>query len=356
MKILLTGAFGNIGNHTIKQLLDHNYIVRAFDVKNPNNIKAAKVYNGQIEVIWGDIRKYESVFPAVEGVDAIIHLAAIIPPPSEKHPKLCYEVNVNGTKNLIDAIKAQNPQPKLIFTSSISVFGDTQHLPPPRKITDPVMASDNYSASKLECEKMVKTSGITHTILRLTAVAPVDIGSKIDADAIKILFQIPPQTRIEYCHPADVARALVNALSSTEVWGNIYLIGGGAGCQMRYRDYVSRILDAIGVGALPDNAFQTSGHFYTDWLDSNESQRVLNYQTISFESYAQEIVRNNRVRKVFIEMVSDVAKAFLVSKSPYTPPSKMKQKMTQLKQKMSRKAEIPEKTAKTQTEVPAKKE
>ncbi|MBS1110720.1 MAG: NAD(P)-dependent oxidoreductase, partial [Anaeromyxobacteraceae bacterium] len=76
MKILLTGPFGNIGSHVIPELLREGHQVRAFDLDNAANRKAARDLGRKVEPAWGDVRDSRAVVRAVEGMDAVLHLAA----------------------------------------------------------------------------------------------------------------------------------------------------------------------------------------------------------------------------------------------------------------------------------------
>jgi len=86
MRILLTGAFGNIGQNVLRLLLDVGYDVRCFDVETESNKKVYKTFARvrwqarKMEMVWGDISKPDHIKEAVQDVEAIIHLAAIIPP------------------------------------------------------------------------------------------------------------------------------------------------------------------------------------------------------------------------------------------------------------------------------------
>ena len=112
MNILLTGAFGNVGQSTLEELLKQGHHVRCFDVKTRANEKTARRFRGQIEVVWGDLRRPTDVAAAVRDQDAVIHLAFIIPKlsatgfESEDHPDWAREINVGGTRILIEAVKA----------------------------------------------------------------------------------------------------------------------------------------------------------------------------------------------------------------------------------------------------------
>ena len=85
MKVLLTGAFGNIGESTIMALLERKHEITCFDLKSKRNEKVRKrlLKHRQFETIWGDISNQNTLLEALKGKECIIHLAAIIPPPSE---------------------------------------------------------------------------------------------------------------------------------------------------------------------------------------------------------------------------------------------------------------------------------
>lgn len=83
MKVLLTGAFGNIGGHTLTALVRKGHQIRCFDMPTKANRRAARramrQYGDQVSAGWGDVRRREDVVRAVVDQDAIVHLAFIIP-------------------------------------------------------------------------------------------------------------------------------------------------------------------------------------------------------------------------------------------------------------------------------------
>ncbi len=119
---------------------------------------------------------------------------------------------------------------------------------------------------------MIHASGIEMLLFRLAAVPAINM-SNIDP----IMFDIHLDTRMEWISPADVARAIVNGITRINTRGRTLLIGGGKEFQLYYRDFVGRILETIGIGRLPDNAYGQAP-FYTDWLDTDEKQRRVTYQ------------------------------------------------------------------------------
>ena len=130
------------------------------------------------------------------------------------------------------------------------------------------------------------------------------------------MFDVPLDNRIEFVHSRDVGLAIAGAVSHPEVWGKLMLIGGGTRCQYYYREIVQRILDVVGVGMLPAEAFSTVP-YPTDWVDSSESQRLFNYQHRDLGDYISEMKAALGPRRGLIRAVRPLARRVLLSKSTY---------------------------------------
>src|ERR1019366_4867156 len=133
---------------------------RCFVTRRNTHILTARRFADKIELFRSDLLQPAELVPAVKDQDVIIHTAYVIPPLSEDRSEFARRVNVEGTRNLIAAACLQPRPPKFLFVSTFQVFGTTQHLPPPRKVTDPMQAIDHYSAHKIACEEMVRSSGL----------------------------------------------------------------------------------------------------------------------------------------------------------------------------------------------------
>ncbi len=315
MRVLLTGAFGNVGSSALDELLERGHQVRCFDVATRANIKKAKEIKGKSEVFWGDLRHLDDVTAAVKDQDVVVHLAFVIPTlsatgvSSEADPEWARTINVGGTKHLLEAIKAQPTPPKMLFSSSLHIYGRTNDQPPPRKISDPLQPIEHYAKHKVECEQMIRESGLTWAIFRLGAALPVRLV--IDPG----MFDVPLDNRIEFVHTRDVGLAIANALEDDRVWDKIWHIGGGARCQLYQREIVEGVLDAVGIGMLPEEAF-TSVPFPTDWLDTTESQEVLNFQRHTLQDYIDEVVSMLGLKRHLIRLFRPLIRAWLLRKSP----------------------------------------
>jgi nucleoside-diphosphate-sugar epimerase len=292
--------------------------VRCFDLRTQSAERTARRLGDEVEVVWGDLRRPEDVAAVVEGQSMVVHLAFIVPKlsatgvESEKRPDWARAINVDGTQNVIDACRAQAVPPRLIFSSSVHVYGHTQHLLPPRTTNDPVQPIEHYARHKVECEERVRASGLEWSILRFAAAMPIAI--KMDPG----MFDVALDTRMEFAHTRDVGLAVANAAASDAVWGKLLLIGGGPRCQYYYREIVQRILDAVGVGMLPEAAFSTKP-FATDWMDTAESQRLLHYQQRDLGDYIRDMERLLSARRVLVRAFRPLVRYALVRRSPYFP-------------------------------------
>ncbi len=322
MKVLLTGAFGNVGTYTLQELLNRDYEVICFDIKTKRNGKVWKklTKKGSFKTIWGDITDERSVLEAMDSVDCILHLAAIIPPTSEKIPDLAMKVNVNGTKNIVKAAFTQEKKPKVILVISVSVHGPRMHLEPPIRGDNPFNPTNVYTNSKIKAEKIVRESGLPWTIVRLGAVLPV--GG--DLSAINEAWEIPLKQRIECIHSRDVGVALANGVK-VDINEEILLLGGGSSCQYTSGEFFKKLFGTVGIKMFPESAFVDPGPpeenpddwYFIDWMDTKEAQALLNFQNSSFEDYLKELKEYLGVLRYLAKLFSPIVYRMLLKKSPY---------------------------------------
>ncbi len=281
----MTGAFGNVGRHTVDALVAAGHSVRAmrFGV-GADDERLLKRWGARVEIDDADVRVLESLVGPVRDIDVVVHLAYVIPPECLEHPDAARATNVDGTRNVIEAMKLHAPRARLLFASSFDVFGRTAHLPPPRRADDPVQPTDVYTEHKIECEKLVRESGLAWSILRYADVPPIALRRPVP-----IMFEIPLGQRIECIHPRDAGLATARAATGEEAWGQVWLVGGGKSCQVTYGQYLERFLSAMELGPmLPAEAF-ASEPYCTDWLDSEASERAWRYQRFSFDEIVQDV-------------------------------------------------------------------
>ena len=277
--VLVTGGAGSVGRQLIDRLRGAGFPVRVFDlpVMDFSGLEDAP----GVEIVKGDITRPEDVASAAVGVSATAHLAALLPPNSERDRGLTFAVNVDGTRNLIEALREHSPGATLVFTSSISTYGDTSAEQPPVRIEHPQQAIDLYAESKIAGEKLVAESTLRAVSLRI---APIAVPAFLEPPQV---WPFMPDQRVEMVHRDDVVDALFAAATLADVASGVLNIAGGPSWQLTGRDYVNDFYDFVGAPA--DDAVYRDSPGWVDWYDTEESQRILGYQNRSYEHYAQQM-------------------------------------------------------------------
>ena len=148
MKVLVTGANGNIGSYLCEELLRCGYEVLAMTHYGNNNIAHLK---DKLEIIRADIRYADETRDAARGCQQIYSLAALIHVDhSRRVPKLYYETNVRGTMNVLEAARAEGAD--VLHMSSCEIIGDTSSV---EKADESFMGRQPmspYAASKFSSE------------------------------------------------------------------------------------------------------------------------------------------------------------------------------------------------------------
>jgi UDP-glucose 4-epimerase len=274
MTILVTGGAGRLGYWTASQLTEAGYSVKAFDLPHVNWSHIEPLT--RTTIFRGDITDPESVEKACRGAEAVVHLAAVLPPVSEASRELTQRVNVQGTLNVLEASPPEIP---IVFVSSIATYGVTHSETPPIEETHPQQAHDNYSESKIMAEEAVKESGHPYSILRLAPISVADVLELPDEVAYRA------DQRVEFILVGDAAQAIVGCLDEGP-GERVYNVAGGPSWQMRGEEYLTRFYGALGVEVEP---VYPQSYTAVDWYDTSRS-RHLGYQRTSFNTFEERLV------------------------------------------------------------------
>jgi len=199
--VLLTGATGLVGSRLLPRLADAGFECRALvrrDIDLPPNTTAVR----------GDLDDPGSLREAVEGVEAVVHLAALFRTADED---AIWRANRDGTRHLIDAVKAHAPEARFVMASTSNVY-DTDTLRPSRE-ADTATPTAAYPASKLAAETLLRDSGLTWAILRLPFVYGDGDGHIESIPALAPRFGLHPAHTFSVAHHRDVALAIRLALT-----------------------------------------------------------------------------------------------------------------------------------------------
>jgi nucleoside-diphosphate-sugar epimerase len=282
--VLITGGAGRLGIKACRVFLQDGVQARIFDLHTKRNEKRVKGLSGRVEVIWGDVTQPESVRQALQDVDAVVHMAGLLPPATDEQPELARKVNVGGTRILLDVIKDCGRRVPLVYTSSVVVFGATPNATAPISVDrDAVNPEEVYAETKVQAENLIKEAGVDHVVLRMAA------AFDLDASAIKLMFRLPLNNRIEFCHPDDIILAIVNAVKYFDVVkGKTLVIAGGPGERMLYKDMLGGALGVLGLPLPPARKF-SQRPYCTDWYDTSQAQELLQFQRRTYADYCQDI-------------------------------------------------------------------
>jgi nucleoside-diphosphate-sugar epimerase len=212
---------------------------------------------------------------ACNSVDAVIHLAALLPPRTETSRDLTQRINVQGTANIIKSI---NKNTRIVFASSIATYGVTAAETPPIKETHPQIAHSNYAESKIQSEQIVKESGNPYTILRVAPVSVADLLELPETVAYRA------DQRVECVLDDDAAYAFMACLGEEK--NMVYNIAGGSSWQMTGEEYLTRFYGALGVEVEPN---YPEDYTDVDWYDTSKG-RHLGYQRTSFNRFEEKLV------------------------------------------------------------------
>ncbi len=285
--ILITGATGSVGSEALRELLRRpNYAVRVLSLDTQQERKDLYPYASQAEIIWGDLRNPADVRRAVDGIDVVLHIGAIIPPAADHHPRLAQQVNVEGTRNILAALQEAALPARLLYTSSISVYGD-RIAEPYIRVGDPLNPSegDEYARTKIAAEELVRASGQPWSIFRLCGILTPKL--KIQP----LMFHMPLATPLEWCHAADAGLALANAVECPALDGQIFNLGGGETCRMVARDFLRLMLPIFGVSpaALPAYAFATRNFHSGYYADGDRLEALLRFRRKTLADYLADL-------------------------------------------------------------------
>ena len=240
--ILVTGGSGFIGSFVVSELLKEDVSeVVIFDNFSRGNTEYIEdqLKDPRCSLVQGDLREIDILNTATSKCDYVVHLAAMWLLHCKDYPRTAFDVNIQGTFNVLEACVNNNVK-RLVYSSSASVYGDAANVP---------MAEDHpfnnrnfYGASKIACEAMCRAFydryGLNYVGLRYmnvygphqdqtaayTGVIPIMLN-KIDANEAPVINGDGTQA-YDFIYVEDVARANVLALKSSST-DEFYNVGSG---------------------------------------------------------------------------------------------------------------------------------
>jgi nucleoside-diphosphate-sugar epimerase len=278
-EILITGGAGNFGRTLAQAFKRQGHGLRILDLPSCDFSLFDDWENTRI--IPGDILDPGSLKEHLEGADWVFHLAAILPPVSETNREITFKVNVDGTRSLLDACASLSKVPKVVFASSISVYGDTTGEEGVIGPDHPVKPTDWYAESKVEAEKILFTSGLPYVNLRISAIV---IPAFLDPPEP---WSFQRDQKIELVTLGDLVEAMTSLERLEKALNRTLIISGGEKWQMTGESYVNRWCEIMEIPTEEMIYMDRPG--WLNWYDSVQSQGLLEYQNTAPEAFLKEL-------------------------------------------------------------------
>jgi NAD dependent epimerase/dehydratase len=238
-KILVTGAGGFIGSHLAEQIVLKGGSVRAlvhYNAMGRWGWLDTSDYLSEIEVIPGDITDKDSFSKALDGIDIVFHLAALIGIPySYRAPRSYVDTNVIGTLNVLQSALDQNID-LVVHTSTSETYGSAQYIPIDEE--HPLLGQSPYSASKIGADKLAESFNRSFNLPVVTVRPFNTYGPRQSARAVipTIVTQVLTQgwVNLGNLHPTrdlnyviDTTRGFMSAAEHPEAVGEVINLGTG---------------------------------------------------------------------------------------------------------------------------------
>lgn len=302
-KYLVTGGAGFIGSHIAGELMRKGHSVRIIDNFSTGKRENISSFLDEIELVEADIREFKACREVVEGMDFVLHQAALTSVPlSIEDPLLTNEINITGTLNLLLASRDAKVQ-RLVFASSAAVYGEDPRLPKTEDMEG--LPISPYALSKrvgeMYCRLFSQLYGLSTVCLRYfnifgprqdpfsqyASVIPNFIG-KMLKDEKPAVFGDGEQSR-DFLYVSNVVDANILASKARDVSGEVFNIAGGEKTTVNL--LVEELNKALGKEIKPSYENPRPGDIKLSYADISKAKKMLKYEpTVAFSEGLNETV------------------------------------------------------------------
>lgn len=295
-RYLVTGGAGFIGSHLVEKLVNLGCRVRVLDDFSTGREENLSHLAGQVEIIRGDIRDRELCGKAAEGMEVILHQAALASVPrSVSEPLLAHEINLTGTLNLLLAA-AEKGIRSFVFASSSAVYGDDQTFPKKEGLEGKALSP--YGAQKLASEKYCQVFSQLYNFNAVSlryfnvfgprqdpgsqyaAVIPIFITRMLRGQP-PVIYGDGQQSR-DFIYVENVVRANLLAANATDFRGEVFNIGTAS--RITVKELAAILNSLLGVKMSPVYANPRPGDIMESYADISLAERHLGFRPeVDFE-------------------------------------------------------------------------
>lgn len=255
-QVLVTGAGGFIGSHLAERLVQLGATTRCFlryDSQGSAGWLSSSPLRSELEIIHGDVRDYESVLHAVEGIDVIFHLAALVGIPySYQSPRSYVQTNIEGTLNVLETARRHETE-RIVCTSTSEVYGSALCVPIDENHL--LQGQSPYSATKIGADKIAESYHLSFS-LPVSIARPFNCyGPRQSSRAVipTIITQALAQSSVklgnlhttrDFNFVSDTVEGFIAIAETPATIGRTLNIGSGT--ETSIRELTEVILDLIG--------------------------------------------------------------------------------------------------------------
>ncbi len=288
MKILVTGVAGFIGSHIVEYLVQRGNNVIVLDNLSNGKMQNMSKVSDDINFVNGDVRDYNLVEQLVKDVDGVFHEAALVSvPESFKMQNEYFDVNVNGTENILKLAKEYGF--KIVYASSSSVYGNPKSVP--IKEDDDRNPLNPYAKTKLEDELLaekysemgVHVIGLRYFNIFGRRQSKEYAGviklflEKIQQNKAPIINGDGSQTR-DFVYVEDVVKANILAMDSNIKYK---FLNVGSGFSISILDLANACIEASGLSLKPVHGPQLPGDILDSKADLELIKKSLEWKPIT---------------------------------------------------------------------------
>ena len=322
--VFITGSTGLMGTETVKYFLKEapeiklKLLIQNFEKNTQKVIDYQKHKN--IEVIFGDLRDYNSVLKGVTNSNYVLHIGGMVSPVCLNYPDETLNVNVGGAENICKAVLAQKNKDeiKVCYIGSVAETGCRMFPTHWGRCGDPIKVSvyDHYGLSKVLAEKVFVESGIKNWVaIRMTGILTETFFTQMNP----IIFHLVVNSTLEWCTKEDAGNLMLklvvedlkgnlkNGKGKHDFWNHYYNVGSGESYRMSNYEFVNKLMGYLNLPKMEQlyekPSWLISKNFHGQYfLDSDDLEEFLHFrQNVDVEEYMCNCARN----------------AMLVAKIPY---------------------------------------
>lgn len=275
----MTGGAGRLGTQVSRMLASSGAEVRAFDLPQADFAHVEGVEG--VTVVKGDLTKPSDLQDVIADVETVVHLAAILPPHSERNREQTFRVNVEGTETLLHAVRRHGADPHLVFASSVVVYGACDQSDAIVSTSHTINPSTIYAESKVAAEHVVKDLVPSATIARISGVAVAAVLEPPEP------WPFTSEQRMEFVLAEDVADAIVRLAGLSKPEGHVVHVSGGESWRITGQRYARDYLEALGLPADIATYLENSQAFA--WYEPSPLLYELGFEPTAYSVYMERV-------------------------------------------------------------------